>query len=82
MPTTTTDRNAMIGRLVEHSVDEAVSERPRHWLKEVFEKGFMGYSKFSDGQLLREMYLRGLIRQEDTDEDEADDDYSSGHTFN
>lgn len=80
--TGTTNRREMIGKLVEHSVSTAVSEFPQHWLKEVFEKGFVGYSKFSDRQLMLEMQLRGLTPTEDlADEVDSDDDSIPEHFF-
>ena len=67
-------RKEMIRRLVALSVDTALAESQRYWLSEVFEKGFVGYGNFSDGQLLREMQLRGLAAAEDLPEDDAEDD--------
>jgi hypothetical protein len=68
-------RKEMIRKLVALSVDTALAESHRYWLSEVFEKGFVGYGNFSDGQLLREMQLRGLIAPTDLaeDDDELDD---------
>lgn len=85
MPSTTTARGEMIEMLVEHSVNVAVAESPKHWLKKVFENGFIGYGKLSDRQLLMEMHLRGLILPEDGIDDEADgqeDDYQPNQMFN
>jgi hypothetical protein len=68
-------RKEMIRKLVSLSVDTALAESHRYWLSEVFEKGFVGYGNFSDGQLLREMQLRGLAAPEDVpDDDDLDDD--------
>ena len=63
-------RKEMIRKLVALSVDTALAESHRYWLSEVFEKGFVGYGNFSDGQLLREMQLRGLAAPTDVAEDE------------
>ena len=68
-------RKEMIRKLVALSVDTALAESQRYWLSEVFEKGFVGYGNFSDGQLLREMQLRGLAAPTDVaDDDELDDE--------
>lgn len=74
MSCSTTNRREMIERLVEHSVETAMSESSLHWLKDVFERGFLGYTKFSNGQLMMEMQLRGLISAHDTIDDEGDDE--------
>jgi hypothetical protein len=67
-------RKEMIRKLVALSVDTALAESHRYWLSEVFEKGFVGYGNFSDGQLLREMQLRGLAGPADVaDDDDLDD---------
>jgi hypothetical protein len=63
-------RKEMIRRLVALSVETALAESHRYWLSEVFEKGFVGYGNFSDGQLLREMQLRGLAAPSDIAEDD------------
>jgi hypothetical protein len=68
----TMTRKEMIRKLVALSVDTALAESHRYWLSEVFEKGFVGYGNFSDGQLLREMQLRGLIAPTDLAEDDDD----------
>ena len=67
-------RKEMIRKLVALSVDTALAESHRYWLSEVFEKGFVGYGNFSDGQLLREMQLRGLAAPTDVAEDDELDD--------
>jgi hypothetical protein len=67
-------RKEMIRKLVSLSVDTALAESHRYWLSELFEKGFVGYGNFSDGQLLREMQLRGLAAPEDVHEDDPGDD--------
>ena len=75
----TMTRKEMIRKLVALSVDTALAESHRYWLSEVFEKGFVGYGNFSDGQLLREMQLRGLAAPTDVAEDdelELDDEPS------
>jgi hypothetical protein len=74
MSSSINNRREMIDRLVEHSVETAMSESSFHWLKDVFERGFLGYTKLSNGQLMMEMQLRGLISAHDTIEDEADDE--------
>src|SRR3954471_22032990 len=67
-------RKDMIRKLVALSVDTALAESHRYWLSEVFEKGFVGYGNFSDGQLLREMQLRGLAAPPDVAEDDELDE--------
>jgi hypothetical protein len=67
-------RKEMIRKLVALSVETALAESHRYWLSEVFEKGFVGYGNFSDGQLLREMQLRGLAAPSDVPEDDDLDD--------
>jgi hypothetical protein len=70
-------RKDMIRKLVALSVETALAESHRYWLSEVFEKGFVGYGNFSDGQLLREMQLRGLAAPNDVaEEDDLDDGLS------
>lgn len=70
----TMSRKEMIRKLVALSVETALAESHRYWLSEVFEKGFVGYGNFSDGQLLREMQLRGLAGPNDvSEEDDVDD---------
>ncbi len=71
MPRTTNNRATMIGSLVEHSVTTAIADAQQDWLKDVFEKGFTGYNKLTDRQLLHEMELHGLIHSEDLHEDDA-----------
>ena len=66
-------RIEMIGRLVEHAVAEAVAESPRHWLRNIFENGFVGYSRLSDRQLRTEMEMRGLAVADEPAFDEDDD---------
>ena len=74
MASTNPRREEMIGKLVEHSVSTAVAESPQDWLKEVFEKGFVGFGRLTDRQLQLEMRLRGLLADDDADEEEFDDD--------
>lgn len=74
-------REEMIGKLVEHSVSTAVAESPQDWLKEVFEKGFIGFSRLTDRQLQLEMRLRGLLVDDDAGEEEFDDDLLSEPFF-
>jgi hypothetical protein len=69
----TMTRKDMIRKLVALSVDTALAESQRYWLSEVFEKGFVGYGNFSDGQLLREMQLRGLAAPDEVPDDDIDD---------
>ena len=82
MRCTSASRGEMIGSLVEDSVSTALSELQKHWLKEVFEKGFVGYSKLSDRQLLMEMQLRGLLPQEEESDDDADNEFLNDPMFN
>ncbi len=74
-------RKEMIRKLVALSVETALAETHRYWLSEVFEKGFVGYGNFSDGQLLREMQLRGLAAPSDVAEDDDLDDGPSLDTL-
>jgi hypothetical protein len=74
MPRTANTRVKMIERLVEHSVTSALSGSQPDWLKDVFEKGFVGYRKLADRQLLLEMQLHGLTPADDVFEDDADED--------
>lgn len=78
-----TTRKEMIERLVEHSVAQAVEESQRHWMREVFENGFPGYSKLSDQQLRLEMELHGLDPSGGVTggfaADEPNDDFPFGH---
>lgn len=80
MSATTTARVEMIEALVEHSVNTAVAESQKDWLRKVFEKGFIGYSKLSDSQLQMEMHLHGLAPEE-TFDDETEDDFMSDEIF-
>lgn len=67
-------REEMIRRLVAYSVEEAVREPQAYWLRELFEKGFAGYCKYSSTKLKRELEMRGLdATEEDYGDDEADD---------
>lgn len=67
-------REEMIRRLVAYSVEEAVREPQAYWLRELFEKGFAGYRKYSSTKLKRELEMRGLdATEEDYGDDEADD---------
>jgi hypothetical protein len=70
MQRTKMTRKEMIRKLVALSVDTALAESQRYWLSELFEKGFIGYCNFSDGQLLREMQLRGLAPADAAAEDD------------
>jgi hypothetical protein len=58
-------RDEMIRRLVKFSVTAAVGESRRYWLSDLFERGFVGYRKFSDRRLWQELQLRGLAEPED-----------------
>jgi hypothetical protein len=85
MPRTANSRKEMIGRLVAHSLATAAAASQQDWLREVFEKGFVGYSKFSDRQLLLELDLHGLtpasaLFEEDGDAD-ADMDADSDSLY-
>lgn len=73
MATIVLGRSEMIKRLVAGSVKTAVTESSKHWLQEIFEKGFIGYNKLSESQLLMEMEMRGLIQSEDHFDDETQD---------
>jgi hypothetical protein len=68
-------REEMIRRLVAYSVEEAVREPQAYWLRELFEKGFAGYRKYSSTKLKRELEMRGFDAtvEEEYGEDEADD---------
>jgi hypothetical protein len=55
----------MVRRLVEFSVKAARGDSRRYWLSDLFERGFVGYRKFSDRRLWRELQLRGLVEPED-----------------
>jgi hypothetical protein len=71
----------MIRKLVALSVDTALAESQRYWLSELFEKGFAGYGNFSDGQLWREMQMRGLAPVDEGPEDDLlldDEDLDEG----
>lgn len=67
-------RTEMIDRLVALSVATATTETKHLWLKDMFENGFIGYSKFSDRRLLMELELRGMVPVEDAVCDDATDD--------
>lgn len=71
-----TNRNEMIRHLVEHSVSKALAEPQQYWMREVFEQGFVGYSKLSDQQLRMEMQLRGLEPSGDAFDEDCDDELS------
>lgn len=73
MSHTAPSRAEMIKKLVDHSIAIAIAESPKYWMKDVFEKGFIGYSKLSTQQLRLEMQLHGLDESADT-ADGADDD--------
>lgn len=64
-------RSEMIASLVEHSVGVAVADPRQCWLREIFEKGFVGFGKMPERRLLLEMHLRGLLPPDDTFEDDA-----------
>jgi hypothetical protein len=68
-------RDEMIRRLVEFSVKAALGDPRRYWLSELFERGFVGYRKFSDQRLWRELQLRGLVGPEDALVDGDFEDY-------
>ena len=53
-------KEEMVHKLVAHSVQTALAESKRYWLKDLFERGFAGYRNYSTEQLRRELQLRGL----------------------
>lgn len=63
----------MIERLVEYSIGEAAGNSRVNWVREVFKKGFDGFSNMSYRQLEKEMQLRGLLEYDDFDSDDTDD---------
>lgn len=76
-------REEMIRLLVEFSVKAALGDPHRYWLCELFERGFVGYRKYSDRRLWRELQLRGLVEPQDQlvdsdPEDDAADDAADG----
>jgi hypothetical protein len=81
MPNITNSRANMIGSLVEHSVTTAISDAQQDWLKDLFEKGFVGYNKLTDRQLLHEMELHGLIPDENLFEYELVNDLDDDHLY-
>lgn len=76
MQPTATNRQEMISQLVDHSVNSALSESRQYWLREIFEKGFIGYREYSDYQLRLEMQLRGLEALPDVSDEDDDLLYS------
>jgi hypothetical protein len=72
----TMTRQEMIRRLVEFSVNAALGDSRRYWLSDLFERGFVGYRKFSDRRLWRELQLRGLVQPEDTFVDGDAEDFA------
>ena len=78
MPRIEQTRKAMIRSLVAHSVERALAEAQgdaeTYWLHEIFEKGFVGYARFSERELRLEMQLRGLDQAAEHDAPDEDDE--------
>lgn len=79
MTRTSITRVKMVEALVAHSINTAASKSQQDWLNDVFEKGFVGYGKLSERQLLLEMQLHGLMPIEGVFEDDADADEDALH---
>lgn len=75
MKPTLKNRKEMIRQLVEHSVNNALAESGKYWMREIFENGFIGYREYSDNQLRLEMQLRGLEESPELSEEDSDDDF-------
>jgi hypothetical protein len=64
--------------LVDFSIAAATEDAQTGWLREVFTKGFRGFSSMSSAELLREIHFRGIAEAADAladedFEDETDD---------
>lgn len=66
-------KGEMIERLVEYSITEASQVGRIKWIREVFKKGFNGFSNMSHKQLEKELQLRGLLDYNDFESDDTDD---------
>ena len=67
----------MIRALVAFSAQAAAGEPRRYWLRDLFERGFVGYRNFSNRQLRRELQLRGLVRLDDLFVDDEPEESAS-----
>jgi hypothetical protein len=71
----THNRKEMIAKLLEHAVSTALVEPQQIWMREVFEKGFVGYGRFTDAQLRLEMQLHGLDGSAEIMDESLDDEF-------
>lgn len=68
------DRNEMIRRLIEASIEATLADPQRAWLRGMLARGFPGYENMSRPALTREMQLRGLLEFDDPEPPEEFDD--------
>jgi len=67
----------MIEKLINSSIDSALNDPEREWLRDIFRNGIEGYDQKTNDELAFEMRLRGFftLDQEDTATDEDNDRY-------
>jgi len=74
----------MVDALVTFSIDSALSDPERGWLREIFGLGFEGFGEKTFAQLVQEMQFRGLLgadevvagaEHDDGNDDDAYDDH-------
>ncbi|HUO44336.1 MAG TPA: hypothetical protein VMT94_05415 [Burkholderiales bacterium] len=71
------NREQMIEKLINSSIDSALNDPEREWLRDIFRNGIEGYDQKTNDELAFEMRLRGFftLDQEDTATDEDNDRY-------
>jgi len=67
----------MIEKLVNSSIDSALNDPEREWLRDIFRNGIEGYSQKTEAELALEMRLRGMfsLDLEDAAAPDQDDEY-------
>jgi hypothetical protein len=78
MPRNNLDRAAAVSRLLTHALQSIRHADESDWLRLILRRGFIGFEKMTDAQLLRELELRELVPpppefESDFDEEEAED---------
>jgi len=69
-------KQQMVDALVRYSIESALNDPQREWLKKILAEGLVGFNDWSEEQLIAEMQVRGLLPfvNEEADEEEFEND--------
>jgi hypothetical protein len=75
------DRAAAVSQLLAHALQSIGNPGESDWLRLILRRGFVGFEKMTDAQLLRELELRELLpppleAESDFEEEAAEDRWS------